>query len=123
MRANTFKTFLLLGVWSAILIDAGGAVARGAQLGISRSREHMADELGARLAGDPESLARALERLPQGAAVIPTEAAQPATASLFIVNPFSGAGGFSQLFSTHPPIEARVARLRALARAPRHLAA
>jgi heat shock protein HtpX len=93
------------------------------QLGISRSREYMADEFGARLAGDPESLARALERLHQGAAVIPTEAAQPATASLFIVNPFSGAGGFTRLFSTHPPIEARVARLRALTRAPRHLAA
>jgi heat shock protein HtpX len=83
----------------------------------------MADELGARLAGDPESLARALERLHQGTAVIPTEAARPATASLFIVNPFTGAGGFTQLFSTHPPIEARVARLRALARTPRHLAA
>jgi heat shock protein HtpX len=93
------------------------------QLGISRSREYMADELGARLAGDPESLARALERLHQGTAVIPTEAARPATASLFIVNPFTGAGGFTQLFSTHPPIEARVARLRALARTPRHLAA
>jgi heat shock protein HtpX len=93
------------------------------QFGISRSREYMADELGARLAGDPESLARALERLHQGAAVIPTEAARPATASLFIVNPFTGAGGFTQLFSTHPPIEARVARLRALARSPRHLAA
>ena len=73
--------------------------------------------------GDPESLARALERLHQGAAVIPTEAAQPATASFFIVNPFSGASGFTQLFSTHPPIEARVARLRALTRVPRHLAA
>ena len=93
------------------------------QLGNSRSREYMADELGARLAGDPESLARALERLHQGVAVIPTEAARPATASLFIVNPFSGAGGLTQLFSTHPPIEARVARLRALTRAPRHLAA
>jgi len=93
------------------------------QLGISRSREYMADELGARLAGHPESLARALERLHQSAAVIPSEAARPATASLFIVNPFSGAGGFAQLFSTHPPIEERVARLRALARRPRHLAA
>ena len=93
------------------------------QLGISRSREYMADELGARLAGDPESLARALERLHQATALIPSEAARPATASLFIVNPFSGAGGFTQLFSTHPPIEARVARLRALARGSRGLAA
>lgn len=93
------------------------------QLGISRSREYMADELGARLAGDPESLARALERLHQGAALLPSEVARPATASLFIVNPFAGAGGFMQLFSTHPPMEARVARLRALAREPRGLAA
>ncbi len=93
------------------------------QLGISRSREYMADELGARLAGDPESLARALERLHQGTALIPSEAARPATASLFIVNPFAGAGGFARLFSTHPPMEDRVARLRALARTSRGLAA
>lgn len=93
------------------------------QLGISRSREYMADELGARLAGDPESLARALERLHQGTALIPSEAARPATASLFIVNPFAGAGGLTRLFSTHPPMEDRVARLRALARASRAFAA
>lgn len=93
------------------------------QLGISRSREYMADELGARLAGDPASLARALERLHQGAALIPSDAARPATASLFIVNPFAGAGGFARLFSTHPPMEDRVARLRALARASRASAA
>jgi heat shock protein HtpX len=93
------------------------------QLGISRSREYMADELGARLAGDPEPLARALERLHQSTALIPSEAARPATASLFIVNPFTGGRGLLQLFSTHPPMEERVARLRALGRRGRGLAA
>ncbi len=86
------------------------------QLGISRSREFMADEFGARIAGDPEPLARALERLHQGTSLIPSAVARPATASLFIANPFAGGRGLAQLFSTHPPMEARVARLRALSR-------
>lgn len=81
------------------------------QLAISRSREFVADATAARLTGDPESLARALEGLSRGAALMPA-AAQPATASLFIVNPFAGAGGLMKLFSTHPPMEERVRRLR-----------
>ena len=85
------------------------------QLGISRSREYLADESGAAICGDPESLARALEKLSRGAELVPPTAAQPATASLYIVNPFSG-GGVARLFSTHPPMEDRVERLRALAR-------
>jgi heat shock protein HtpX len=84
------------------------------QLGISRSREYLADESGARLAGDPEALAGALERLHLRAERVPG-AVQPATASLFIVNPFAGASGLVKLFSTHPPIEDRVSRLRAMA--------
>ncbi len=84
------------------------------QLGISRSREYLADETAARLTGDPEALARALERLHQGAEAIPAEPA-PATASLFIVNPFAGSGGLLRWFSTHPPMEERVARLREMA--------
>jgi heat shock protein HtpX len=84
------------------------------QLGISRSREFEADATGARLCGDPESLARALEKLEQAAEAIPADVA-PATASLYIVNPFAGtAGWFSNLFSTHPPMEERIARLRAM---------
>jgi heat shock protein HtpX len=83
------------------------------QLGISRSREYLADETAARLTGDAEGLALALERLSRAAEVIPSEAA-PATASLFIVNPLAGAGTLLNLFSTHPPMPQRIARLRAL---------
>jgi heat shock protein HtpX len=84
------------------------------QLGISRSREYLADNLGARLTGDPESLASALERLAVGAERIPAHV-QPATASLFIVNPLAGGGALMNLLSTHPPIAERVRRLRAMA--------
>jgi heat shock protein HtpX len=84
------------------------------QLGISRSREYMADETGARIAGDTEGLARALLKLEQAAHVVPAGAPQPSTASLFIVNPLAGGASLMKLFSTHPPIEERVARLRAL---------
>ncbi len=87
------------------------------QMGISRSREYMADEFAAKLTGDPEALASALLKLQsygeqmvgQGA-----PAPQPITASLSIVNPLAG-GGMFRLFSTHPPIEQRVQRLREIA--------
>lgn len=82
------------------------------QLGISRSREYLADETGAVLSGDPGALASALEKLEQAAHVVPPATAQPSTASLFIVNPFSGARGLVSLFSTHPPMQERVRRLR-----------
>jgi heat shock protein HtpX len=86
------------------------------QLGISRSREYLADETGARLTGDPLALASALARLQRSAEAVPAQAA-PATASLFIVNPFGGAlAGLARLFSTHPPAEERIRRLEALAR-------
>jgi heat shock protein HtpX len=88
------------------------------QLGISRSREFLADDTAARLTGDPESLARALERLSHAAEVVPARP-QPATASLFIVNPLAGAGSPLNLFSTHPPMERRIARLRAFTTGPR----
>jgi heat shock protein HtpX len=87
------------------------------QLGISRSREFLADEWGARISGDPEALASALERLAAEAEIVPG-AAQPATASLFIVSPLAGTGGLLRLFSTHPPMEERVRRLREMARRP-----
>lgn len=84
------------------------------QFGISRSREFMADETGARISGDPEALARALQKLERDHAHrVPS--GEPATASLFIVNPLSGAD-MGRWFSTHPPTEDRVRRLRALAR-------
>jgi len=84
------------------------------QLGVSRSREYMADETGARLCGDPNALASALEKLQQGAEHIPMPAAEPATASLFIVSPFAGGRSLANLFSTHPPMEERIRRLRAM---------
>jgi heat shock protein HtpX len=87
------------------------------QLGISRSREFLADEAGAAIAADPLALASALGRLERAADVLPSATAQPATASLFIVNPFAGGARVARLFSTHPSTEERIARLQALARA------
>lgn len=80
------------------------------QLSISRQREYAADAGGAAITGNPESLASALLRLEQGAAAIPMQVNQAAE-PLYIVKPFRG-GSFSSLFSTHPPIEERVRRLR-----------
>jgi heat shock protein HtpX len=85
------------------------------QLGISRSREYQADESGARISGDPQALASALLKLERGAHAIPADAA-PATASLFIVNPFGAMETAASWFSTHPATAERVERLMALAR-------
>jgi heat shock protein HtpX len=84
------------------------------QLGISRSREYLADESGSRLSGDPLALATALEKLHADAEAAPAQV-EPATASLHIVNPFGATGGITRLFSTHPPAEERIRRLRAMA--------
>ncbi len=83
------------------------------QLAVSRSREYMADEYGAKLHGNPLDLARALAKLDRGVHAYPIEAtpAKAATAHLFIVNPLRG-GGLASLFSTHPPMEERIARLQ-----------
>ena len=72
--------------------------------------------LGARIHGNPESLARALEKLEMASSVRPLQV-NPAAAHLFIVNPLAGARGvnFAGLFSTHPPVEERVKRLRSMA--------
>jgi heat shock protein HtpX len=80
------------------------------QLAISRQREYSADATGAEISGNPESLASALLRLEEGAKAIPMQVNQ-ASEPLYIVKPFSG-GGLAKLFSTHPPIEERVRRLR-----------
>lgn len=84
------------------------------QLGVSRSREYLADETSAHLTGDPEGLARALEKLGRAAARIPAHV-EPATASLFIVSPFAGKRMLLSLFSTHPSLEDRIIRLRRMA--------
>jgi heat shock protein HtpX len=82
------------------------------QLAISRSREYAADDTGARLHGNPESLARALEKLEAATSVRPLPV-NPAVAHMFIVNPLKGMN-FAGLFSTHPPLEERIRRLRAM---------
>jgi heat shock protein HtpX len=82
------------------------------QMAISRSREYQADAVGARFCGNPLYLANALRKLQVGAQRIPMDA-NPATAHMFIVNPLRG-GGFSGLFSTHPPMEERIARLEGM---------
>jgi len=83
------------------------------QMAVSRSREFQADATGARVAGRPWGLAKALEKLQMANQAMPMADATPATAHLFIVNPLSGQT-LMRLFSTHPPLEERIARLRAM---------
>ena len=83
------------------------------QLAISRTREYGADETGARLTGNPSGLASALEKLETAAHASPLPNVNPATAHLFIVNPLR-ADAIAKLFSTHPPIEERIRRLRSM---------
>ena len=92
---------MILGPIAAILL----------QMAVSRSREYLADEYSAHLTGRPDLLASALERLQAYNQQLPMQSAQPATAHMMIVNPLKG-GGLMSLFSTHPPMEARVERLR-----------
>jgi heat shock protein HtpX len=90
------------------------------QLAVSRSREYGADASGAALVGDPEPLAEALLALERGNEAAPYPFGGPATAHLFIVQPLTGAAGrLMGLFSTHPPVEERVRRLRELKRGMR----
>ncbi|MEO8539306.1 MAG: zinc metalloprotease HtpX [bacterium] len=87
------------------------------QLGISRQREYAADKTGAEVTRDPEALASALEKLQRGVESRPMQdtPAQEAVSALYIVKPFSmRSGGMSKLFSTHPPLEERIRRLRAM---------
>jgi len=103
-----------LFVFVATMIASIAAVL--IQMAISRSREYLADEGGAHLS-HPLSLAKALGKLDMAARRIPMEA-NPSTAHMFIVNPLSG-GGVLSLFSTHPPIHERIARLEEMARTGR----
>jgi heat shock protein HtpX len=84
------------------------------QMAVSRSREYLADESGARICGRPLALADALRKLHTASQVLPMQEARPATAHMFIVNPLTG-GSLLKLFSTHPPMEERIARLEAMA--------
>lgn len=84
------------------------------QMAISRGREYLADSEGAQICGDPEALASALAKLQNANQRQPMESARPQTAHMFIVNPLAGRS-MASLFSTHPPMEERIARLRAMA--------
>ncbi|MBI4698965.1 MAG: zinc metalloprotease HtpX [Nitrospirae bacterium] len=95
-----------------VMMIVGPIAAMLIQMAISRSREYTADEGGARIAGNPRYLAGALKKLDMASKSIPMHA-QPATAHMFIVNPLSG-GGLLKLFSTHPPIQERIARLESM---------
>jgi heat shock protein HtpX len=106
---GTLATIILAPIAAAII-----------QMAISRQREYVADATGAQLLGDPNPLADALETLQRGAEAIPMKI-NPSAAPLFIVNPLAanargrGRRGMGQLFSTHPPMEERIARLRRMA--------
>lgn len=114
-RNNPFGAFGLLFAW--ILAPLAAAII---QMAVSRSREYQADESGAILSRDPDALASALRKLESAARQVPVPATvSPAQAHLFIVNPFRGrqaAASLANLFSTHPPTDARVARLEEVKR-------
>ncbi|OIP92453.1 MAG: protease HtpX [Syntrophobacteraceae bacterium CG2_30_61_12] len=126
--ANMAKWGAIFGGFRGDDEEGGGSGALGAlviaflapvaamliQMAISRSREYLADETGARISHSPRSLASALEKLSVASQRIPMLEARPATAHMFIVNPLTGRS-LATLFSTHPPIEERVSRLRAMA--------
>lgn len=103
---NMFATLLI-----AFLAPVAASLI---QFAISRSREYLADATGARLCGNPLALASALGKLTAYSKQIPLHEGSPATAHMFIVNPFAGAN-VARLFTTHPPVEERIARLRAMA--------
>jgi heat shock protein HtpX len=101
-------------VGEILLIILAPVAAMLIQFAVSRSREFLADEGGAQISGKPQGLAGALRKLHAAAEQIPMEGAKPSTAHLFIVNPLH-AGGIMNLFSTHPPVEERIARLEHMA--------
>ncbi len=99
-------------VAALVMMIVGPIAALVVQMAISRSREYLADEGGARLAGNPRYLSNALRKLHFASQKIPMHA-NPATSHMFIVNPFSG-GVLFRLFSTHPPVEERIAKLESM---------
>lgn len=100
-----------LGLLATIIVAPIAATL--IQLAISRAREYQADASGAHLSHSPEALASALQKIAVASGRVPLDAG-PATAHLWIVNPLSG-NWLANLFSTHPPIEERIRRLRAMA--------
>ena len=101
-------------VAAIVMMIVGPIAAMIVQMAISRSREYVADEGGASISGNPRYLSGALRKLDSASKKIPMNA-NPATSHMFIVSPLSG-GGILKLFSTHPPIEERIARLESMGR-------
>jgi heat shock protein HtpX len=102
------------GGLAAILMMILGPIAAGLiQMAISRTREFSADEASAKYTGSPDELISALQKLEMGVARDPMQDASPASAHLFILNPF-GPGGMTRMFSTHPSTEERIARLQGM---------
>ncbi|MHB8843357.1 MAG: zinc metalloprotease HtpX [Nitrospirota bacterium] len=99
-------------VAALVMMVVGPIAAMMVQMAISRSREYGADEGGAGISGNPRHLANALRKMHTASQNVPMHA-NPATAHMFIVSPLSG-GGVLKLFSTHPPMEERIARLESL---------
>lgn len=102
---------------SLVAILVAPIAASMIQLGISRQREYAADKTGAEVTHDPEALADALEKLERGVQARPMQdtPVQQSVSALYIVKPFRGGTGMGNLFSTHPPLEERIKRLRNMA--------
>lgn len=99
------------GISSLLLLIIAPIAATLLQMGISRSREFLADKGGAEISGNPNGLASALMKISRGNEMKPLENVGPASAHMFIINPLTG-GGIMKLFSTHPPVEERIQRLQ-----------
>lgn len=106
------------GLSALLMIFLAPFAALLLQLFLSRTREYAADETGVRMVGHPQGLISALEKLGAYNKRIPTTAISPSTSSLCIVKPFFGQGTLSALFSTHPPLEDRIAALRQMTVTP-----
>jgi heat shock protein HtpX len=106
------------GFGALLMIILAPLAAMLLQLGLSRGREYAADETGARMVGQPYGLISALQKLGAYNKQIPTTAVSPSTAALCIVQPLFGREGLGAVFSTHPPLEARIEALREMVIAP-----
>ena len=106
------------GLAALLMIFLAPLAALSLQLFLSRTREYSADETGARMVGQPYGLISALQKLGAYNQRIPTTALSPSTSALCIVKPLFGSGTLSSLFSTHPPLEARIQALREMTLTP-----
>jgi heat shock protein HtpX len=106
------------GLGAVLMIFLAPLAALLLQLSLSRTREYSADETGARMVGQPYGLISALQKLGAYNQRIPTTAVSPSTSALCIVKPMFGIGAVTSLFSTHPPLEDRIAALRQMTVVP-----